>query len=120
MGLLSTVEISGTKYHQKDIVVRSYEHDEPMFAESFTSLQLHYKSTTLCWIFWRLLDSLNTFMPTEFLPPDQKLTSDLVDYHPLTESKLFNPTTMQIEVSCVFIKLFLYGNCIVLKHQVTV
>ena len=50
-------------------------------------------------------------MPTEFLPPDQKLTSDIVDYHHLTESKAFNHTTSQSFVRLKYIMCFYKISC---------
>ena len=69
-------------------------------AESFTSLQLHYKS-----IYYFVLDLLETAGFSEHFHAyrvsstrsevDVCVQADLVDYHPLTESKTFYPTTSQ-------------------------
>ena len=73
---LTSVEISGTKYHQKNIVVRSYEHDEPVFGRVFnfiaTALQEYYFVLNLLETAG-FSEHFHAYY-TEFLPPDQKLT----------------------------------------------
>ena len=87
------------KYHQKDIVVRSYEHDEPVFG------RVLYFIATALQEYYFVLDLLETAGFSEHFHAyrvsstrseiDVCVQADLVDYHPLTESKTFNPTTSQ-------------------------
>ena len=83
-------------------MVRSYEHDEPVFG------RVLYFIATALQEYYFVLDLLETAGFSEHFHAyrvsstrseiDVCVQADLVDYHPLTESKTFNPTTSQSSV----------------------
>ena len=99
---MTSVEISGTKYRQNDIVVRSYECDEPVFGRI-----IHFIATA-SQEYYFVLNLLETAGFSEHFHAyrvssagsqiDVCVQTDLVDYHPLTENKVFDPTISQFFV----------------------
>ena len=83
---LTSVEISGTKYRQNDIVVCFYEHNEPLFS------RIIYFIATASQEYYFVLDLLETAGFSEHFhayrfsfagsESDVCVQTDLVNYHP--------------------------------------
>ena len=93
---LSSVEVSGTKYRQNDIVVRSYQRDEPVFGRV-----AHFIATS-SQEYYFVLNLLDTVGFSEHFHAfkvsfggsqiDVCVQADLADHHPLVENKTFDST----------------------------